>query len=147
MSSPPKFMLTSSTSQTSTLGDSLSLGDTSVVGAHDIAIEVQKRSKQICDADQERFRRFYDDELRRKRSEQFLSGERPRGEPIKTLHAREGVLDFNRAAQETLRVRQEPRAKDDQLRESGELARQRAWQEQRVKDDQLRESRQFARQR
>ncbi|KAH6724866.1 hypothetical protein BKA61DRAFT_567412 [Leptodontidium sp. MPI-SDFR-AT-0119] len=140
MSSPPKYMLTSSTSQTSTLGDGLSLGDTGVVGAHDIVIEVQKRAKQICDTDQERFRRFYNDELRRKRSEQFLSRERPRGEPVKTLHAREGVLDFNRAAQETVRVRQEPRAKDDQLRENGELARQRAWQEQRVKDDQLLES-------
>lgn len=86
-------------------------------------IEVQKRAKQICDADQERFRRFYDDKLRRERSKQFISGELPRGGPNKTLHGREGDLEFNQAAQETLRARQEPRVKDDQLLESYKLAK------------------------
>ena len=87
--SSPKFMLTSSSSQPSRLGDGLVLGDIGVglvpnglpaditqqgedIRAHEVAIEEQKRAKQICDADRERFRQFYDDELRRKRAKQFL---------------------------------------------------------------------------
>ncbi|KFZ14666.1 hypothetical protein V501_03139 [Pseudogymnoascus sp. VKM F-4519 (FW-2642)] len=151
-------MLTSSSSQPSRLGDSLVLSNTGVglvrnglpveitqqsedVRAHEVAIDEQRRAKEICDADRARFRQFYDDELRRKRSKQFLSGERPRGGPKKTFQAGEGGVESNKAAQENLRARQEQRAKDDQLRESTKLARQRARQQQRVKDDQLRESR------
>jgi hypothetical protein len=154
MSSPPKFMLTSSLSQPSRLGDSLVLGNTGVglvrngfpveitqqsedVHAYEVAIEEKKRAKQICDADRERFRQFYDDELRRKRLEQFLYREQSPGGPNKTFQAGEGDVESNKAAQERLRARQEQRVKDDQLRESRRLARQRAWQEQRVKDDQL----------
>jgi hypothetical protein len=143
MSSPLKFVLTSSSSQPSRLGDGLVPSDSNIgvvrgglppenarqveeVDAHEAVIEQQKRAKQICDADRERFRQFYDDELRRKRPKQFLYRERP--------PAREGV-ESNKATQERLRARQEQRVKDDQLRESRRLAKQRAWQEQRVKDD------------
>ncbi|KFZ18957.1 hypothetical protein V502_03896, partial [Pseudogymnoascus sp. VKM F-4520 (FW-2644)] len=103
-------MITSSSSQPSRLGDSLVLSNTGVglvrnglpveitqqsedVCAHEVAIEEQKRAKQICDADRERFRQFYDDELRRKRSKQFLSGERLQGGPNKTFQAGEGGVD------------------------------------------------------
>jgi len=135
MSSPLKFVLTSSSSQPSRLGDGLVPSDSNIgfvrgglppeiarqgeeVDAHEAVIEQQKRAKQICDADRERFRQFYDDELRRKRPKQFLYRERP--------PAGEGV-ESNKAAQERLRARQEQRVKDDQLRESRRLARQRAW--------------------
>lgn len=123
MSSPPKFVLTTSPSQPSRLGDTLVVGNNTgtrqgeAVGTHELTIEQQKRAKQICDADRERFRQFYDDELRRKRSKQFRSGEG-------------GGVKSNKAAQEQLRTRQEQRVKDDQLRESRRLARQREWQEQ-----------------
>ena len=155
MLSPPKFVLTSSPPQPSRLGDTLVLGNNTgvesacnaltsevtrqgeEVGAHELTIEQQNRARQICDADRERFRQLYDNELRAKRSKQFRSGERPRGRPNKTFRAREGGVEPNQAAQEKLRARQEQRVKDDQLRESRRLARQRAWQEQRDKDDQL----------
>jgi len=82
-------MLTSLSSQPSRLGDSLVLGNTGVglvrnglpveitqqsedVRAYEVTIEEQKRAKQICDVDRERFRQFYDNELQRKRPEQFL---------------------------------------------------------------------------
>jgi hypothetical protein len=147
-------MLTSSSSQPSRLGDSLVLGNTHVglvrnglpveitqqsedVRAHEVAIEEQKRGKQICDTDRERFRQFYNNDLRRKRSKQFLSRERPPGGPNKAFQAREGDIESNKAAQKKLRASQEQRVKDDRLQESRRLARQRAWQEQRVKDDQL----------
>jgi hypothetical protein len=130
MSSPPKFMLTSFPSLLSRLGDALVAGNNTgtrqgeEVGAHELTIEQQKRAKQICDADRERFRQFYDNELRSKRSEQFRSRE---GEGVKSI----------KAAQRKLRARQERLVKDDQLLEGRRLARQRAWQEQRAKDDQL----------
>jgi hypothetical protein len=112
MSSPPKFILTSSSSQPSRLGDSLVLGNTGVglvrnglpveitqqsedIRAYEVAIEEQKRAKQICNADRERFRKFYDDELQRKRPKQFLYRERS-----------EGDIESNKAAQEKLRARQ-----------------------------------------
>lgn len=113
----PKIALTSSPSQASRLGDSLVVGNKTgtcqgeEVGTHGFTVEQQKRAKQICDTDRERFRQFYDDELRRKKS--------------------------NKAAQEKLRARQEQRLKDDQVREIRKFARRLAWQEQRVKDDQL----------
>jgi len=82
-------MLTSSSSQPSMLGDSLVLGNTGVglvrnglpveitqqsedVRAYEVAIEEQKRAKQICDVDRERFRQFYDNELRRKSLSNFI---------------------------------------------------------------------------
>lgn len=147
-------MLTSFPSQPSRLGDTLVLGNNTRVksifhglpseiarqgedvSAHELTIK-QKRAKQICNADQKRFRQFYNGELQRKRPGQFCSGGRPRGGSNKTFQAREGRIGTNKAAQEKLRARQEQRVKDDQLRESRRLARQRAWQEQRVKDDQL----------
>jgi hypothetical protein len=52
------------------LGDTLVVGNNTctrqgeAVGTHELTIEQQKRAKQICDADRERFRQFYDDELR-----------------------------------------------------------------------------------
>ena len=137
MSSPPKFILTSSPSQASKLRDSRVLNNPSVgfdrdwlpakptqqneeARAQEVAIEEQKRAKQICDADRERFRQFYNDELQRKRPEQFLYRERPRGGPNKTFQAGEGDIESNKAAQEKLRARQEQRVKDDQLRDSWE---------------------------
>src|SRR5450756_157990 len=130
MSSPPKFVLTSSLYQPSRLGDTLVTGNNTgirqgeEVEAHELTIELQKRAKQICDADKERFKQFYDDELRRKRPKQSRSRE---GEGVQS----------NNAAQRKLRARQEQRLRDDQLLEGRRLARQRASQEQRVKDAQL----------
>ena len=123
MSSPLEFVLISSSSQPSRLGGGLGSSNNDVgyvrdglspkvaqqgeeFDADEIAIEQQRRAKQICDTDRERYRQFYDDELRRKRPKQFLYRERPRG----------GESD--KAAQEKLRARQEQREKDDQLRES-----------------------------
>ena len=77
-------MLTPSSSQPSRLGDGLVPGDTGVwlvrdglpvevtqqseaFQADQVAIHEQRRAKQICNADRERFKQFYDDELRRKR--------------------------------------------------------------------------------
>jgi hypothetical protein len=154
MSSPLKFVLTTSSSQPSRLGDSLVLENTGVRlvpnglpaevtlqsedgRAHEAAIEQQERAKQICDADRVRFRQFYDDELQRKQPGQSLYRGRPRKSPNKAFQAREGDVESNKAAQERLRARQEQRVKTNQLRESRRLARQQAWQEQRVKDDQL----------
>ena len=116
--SSPKIALTSSPSQPSRLGDTLVVGNKTgtcpgeEVGTHGLTVEQQKRAKQICDTDRKRFRQFYDDELRRKKSN-------------------------NKAAQEKLRARREQRLKDDQVREIRKFARRLAWQEQRVKDDQL----------
>jgi len=152
MLSPVKFVLISSSSQPSRLGGGLVPSDNNVgsvrgglpptvahqgeeVDTDEIAIEQQKRSKQICDADREKYRQFYDDELRRKRPQQFLYRERPRG----------GESD--KVAQEKLRASQGQRVKHNQLQEGTRLAKQRAWQEQREKDDRLRERRRLARQR
>lgn len=121
-------MLTSTSSPSSRLGERLVLRHTGVQlvpnrlpaditrqsgdsRAHEAAIEEQKRAKQICDADRDRFRRLYDDELRRKGSD--------------------------KTALEALRIRQEQRVKDDQLREIRKLARRLEWQEQRLEDDRL----------
>jgi len=43
--------------------------------AHELTIEQRKRSKQICDADRERFKQFYYNEWRRKRPKQSRSRE------------------------------------------------------------------------
>jgi hypothetical protein len=209
MSFPPNFVLTSSSSQPPRLGGTLVLGSNTgiesvcnrspseiprqgeEVSAHELTIGQQERAKQVCDADRERFRQLYNDELRRKRPEQFIYKVRPRG-PNKRFLATERYVEPNQAAQQKLqakqicdadrerfrqiydeelrakrskqfrsgepppggpnntfrtreggveqkrkRARQEQRIKDDQLRESSRLARQRAWQEQRVKDDEL----------
>ena len=130
MSSSPKFALTSSPSRPSRLGDALLAGNNTgtrqgdEVGTYEVTIEQQKRAEQICDADRKRFRQFYDDELRRKRSKQFHSGDG-------------GGVKSNKAVQEKIRARQEQRVKDDQFREIRKFARRLAWQKQRVKDDQL----------
>jgi hypothetical protein len=124
MSSPLKL------SRPSRLGDALAAGNNTgtrqgeEVSAHEVTIEQQKRAEQICDADRKRFRQFYNNELRRKRSKQFHSGDG-------------GGVKSNEAVQEKLRARQEQRVKDDQFREIRKFARRLAWQEQRVKDDQL----------
>lgn len=106
--------------------------------------EKQKGARQICDEDRDRFRQFYDEELRRKRFQQLHSGERQPEGANKTFRPRKGDGKPTRAVQEEQRAKQrarhEQRVKDDQLRESKRLARQRAWQEQRVKDEQLLES-------
>ncbi|KFY95079.1 hypothetical protein V498_03526 [Pseudogymnoascus sp. VKM F-4517 (FW-2822)] len=133
MSSPREFVLTSSSSQPSRLGDGLVPSDS------DVGFVRGGLPLKIAQQDRERFRQFYDDELQRKGPRQFLYRERLRGGPNKTFQAGEGV-ESNKAAQERLRARQEQRVKDDQFRESRRLARQREWQEQRVKDEQLLES-------
>jgi hypothetical protein len=156
--SSPKSVLTSLSSQPHRLRDSPVLGNIGLglvpnglpveeiedVHTHEVAVEVQKKAKQICNVDRERFRQFYDDELQRKRPKKFLHKERPGAS--KTFQGGEGYVESNKVAQEKLRARQEQRIKDDQLLESGRLARQRVWQEQRVKDDQFLESCRLAKQ-
>jgi hypothetical protein len=130
MLSLPKFVLTSSPSQASKLGDS-QVFDTPSVGfdrdrlltkltlqnkeacAHKVAIEEQKRAKQICDTNQERFRQFYNNKLQKKRPKQFLYKERLREGPNKTFQPREEGVESNKAAQERLQARQEQQVKDD----------------------------------
>jgi hypothetical protein len=123
MSSPPKFVLTSSLSQPSRLEDTLVLcnntGVESVcnrspseitrqgeeVGVHEITIEQQERAKQICKADRERFKQFYDDELRRKRPKQSIYKiPSPRG-PNKRFLATERYIEPDQAAQEKLQAK------------------------------------------
>jgi hypothetical protein len=104
MSSPPKFVLTSSPSQSSKLGDSRVLNNTSVgfnrdrlpakitqqneeVRAHEVVIEEQKRAKQICNEDRRRFKRLYDEERQREMFKQLRSGERQREGASKTFQA------------------------------------------------------------
>jgi hypothetical protein len=60
MSSPHEFVLTSSSSQPSTLGVSLVLSEE--IRANEVAIEEQRRAKQICDEDRKRFQKLYEEE-------------------------------------------------------------------------------------
>jgi hypothetical protein len=170
MLSPPKLILTSSLSQPPRLGDTPGLvrntGIRSVhsrspseitpqvegVGEQELTIEQQERAKQICNADQARFRQLYDNELRRKRPG-LIHRVRPRG-PNKRFLATESYLEPNEAAQEELQAKQicnadqvrfrqihdeELRAKRSKQSSSREAPlgqkRLRARQEQRVKDD------------
>jgi len=121
ISSPPKFVLTSSRSQPSGLGDTLVLSSNAGVqsvcntspseithegeegSVHELTTELQERAKQICNADRARFRQFYEEELRRKRPDYNVR--RPRG-PNKRFLATEGYVAPDRAAQEGLQAKQ-----------------------------------------
>jgi hypothetical protein len=146
MSSPSKFVFTSSPSQSSRLGDGLALSNTGVgfvcnrlsveityqseeVCTHKVAIEEQKRTKQICDKDQRRFKQLYDKERQSERFKQLCSGQQAMDD---------WLLETSGFARQ--RAWKEQQAKDNQLLESSRLARQRAQEEQRAKDDQLLES-------
>ena len=101
MSSPPKFVLTSSPYQPSTQGDTpVGSNNTGIrqeeePDAHELTIEQQKRAKQICDADRERFKQFYYDEWRSNRPKQSRSRQEETAQSNKVVRSKQSRSTSN----------------------------------------------------
>jgi hypothetical protein len=151
MSSPHEFVLTSSSSQPSTLGVSPVLSEE--IRANEVVIEEQRRAKQICEEHRKRFQKLYEEERQlertkqlhqslpakiiplseevrarqieeQKRAKRFCDEERKRFKQLYDEERRQGGA--NRTAQ----------ARSGDL-ESRDLARRRARQGQQDKDNEL----------
>jgi pyruvate/oxaloacetate carboxyltransferase len=69
MLSSHEFVLTSSSSQPSTLGVSLVLSEE--IRANEVAIKKQRRAKQICEEHQKRFQKLYEKERQLEKTKQL----------------------------------------------------------------------------
>jgi hypothetical protein len=151
MPSSAEFVLTSSSSQPSTLGVGLVLdGD---IRANEVTIEEQRSAKQICDEDRKRFQKLYEEERQLERTKQLChrlpTKITPLSEEVRARQIEEQKRAKEFCNEERERFKQlynEERQPEGANRtvhsrredvEDRGLARRRAWEEQRAKDNEL----------